>query len=206
MWKADLSGGIAFVFGAEGKGLRPLVRRTCDLEVSIPLLGRGRVAQRQRRRRAPPLRGAEAARWLSRPSTSSTASTCCTRASSARRRNSATCWRAGSPRRAPAACSCSTARDDRAARPARGALGQGCGRAARALAAEHRSKEQVAIVSSDTAVRGTAGSRGAQARVADIPRASSRGRASREAHGGDLRDRLDPDTLAQLERLRRGEC
>ena len=40
MWKADLSGGIAFVFGAEGKGLRPLVRRMCDLEVSIPQLGR----------------------------------------------------------------------------------------------------------------------------------------------------------------------
>ena len=39
MWRADLSGGIAFVFGAEGKGLRPLVRRTCDLEVSIPQLG-----------------------------------------------------------------------------------------------------------------------------------------------------------------------
>jgi 23S rRNA (guanosine2251-2'-O)-methyltransferase len=40
MWQADLSGGLAFVFGAEGKGLRPLVRRTCDLEVSIPLAGR----------------------------------------------------------------------------------------------------------------------------------------------------------------------
>jgi 23S rRNA (guanosine2251-2'-O)-methyltransferase len=40
MWQTDLSGGIAFVFGAEGKGLRPLVRRTCDLEVSIPQLGR----------------------------------------------------------------------------------------------------------------------------------------------------------------------
>jgi 23S rRNA (guanosine2251-2'-O)-methyltransferase len=40
MWEADLSGGLAFVFGAEGKGLRPLVRRTCDLEVSIPQLGR----------------------------------------------------------------------------------------------------------------------------------------------------------------------
>ena len=40
MWQADLSGGLAFVFGAEGKGLRPLVRRTCDLSVSIPQLGR----------------------------------------------------------------------------------------------------------------------------------------------------------------------
>jgi 23S rRNA (guanosine2251-2'-O)-methyltransferase len=40
MWEADLSGGIALAFGAEGKGLRPLVRRSCDLEVSIPQLGR----------------------------------------------------------------------------------------------------------------------------------------------------------------------
>jgi 23S rRNA (guanosine2251-2'-O)-methyltransferase len=39
MWKSDLSGSIAFVFGAEGKGLRPLVRRSCDIEVSIPQLG-----------------------------------------------------------------------------------------------------------------------------------------------------------------------
>lgn len=39
MWQADLTGGLAFVFGAEGKGLRPLVRRTCDLFVAIPQLG-----------------------------------------------------------------------------------------------------------------------------------------------------------------------
>ena len=40
MWDADLTGGLAFVFGAEGKGLRPLVRRTCDDAVGIPLAGR----------------------------------------------------------------------------------------------------------------------------------------------------------------------
>jgi 23S rRNA (guanosine2251-2'-O)-methyltransferase len=39
MWDADLAGGIVFVFGAEGKGLRPLVRRTCDDAVAIPLAG-----------------------------------------------------------------------------------------------------------------------------------------------------------------------
>jgi 23S rRNA (guanosine2251-2'-O)-methyltransferase len=39
MTEADLSGGLALVFGAEGKGLRPLVRRACDGIVSIPLAG-----------------------------------------------------------------------------------------------------------------------------------------------------------------------
>jgi 23S rRNA (guanosine2251-2'-O)-methyltransferase len=37
LWETDLTGGIALVFGAEGKGVRPLVRKTCDGAVSIPL-------------------------------------------------------------------------------------------------------------------------------------------------------------------------
>jgi 23S rRNA (guanosine2251-2'-O)-methyltransferase len=39
MWESDLGGGVALVFGAEGRGLRPLVRRTCDDAVAIPLYG-----------------------------------------------------------------------------------------------------------------------------------------------------------------------
>jgi len=40
MWQADLTGGVALVLGAEGKGIRPLVRRACDAFVAIPLAGR----------------------------------------------------------------------------------------------------------------------------------------------------------------------
>jgi 23S rRNA (guanosine2251-2'-O)-methyltransferase len=40
LWDADLTDGVALVFGAEGKGVRPLVRRTCDGTISIPLDGR----------------------------------------------------------------------------------------------------------------------------------------------------------------------
>jgi 23S rRNA (guanosine2251-2'-O)-methyltransferase len=40
LWEADLDGGVVLVFGAEGKGVRPLVRRACDGAIAIPLAGR----------------------------------------------------------------------------------------------------------------------------------------------------------------------
>jgi 23S rRNA (guanosine2251-2'-O)-methyltransferase len=39
-WKVDLKGPIALVLGAEGKGIRPLVLRGCDLLIQIPMAGR----------------------------------------------------------------------------------------------------------------------------------------------------------------------
>ena len=72
------------------------------------------------------------------------------------------------------------------------------------LAAERRRGEQVAVVSSDQAVRGTSG--------AEVRKLSSSmflaelvPPAHRDRERGDLRDRLDPATLAKLERLRRGQ-
>ena len=72
------------------------------------------------------------------------------------------------------------------------------------LAADHRRGEQVAVVSSDEAVRGTSG--------AEVRKMSSRMFLSELAPPthvdrarGDMRDKLDAETLARLERLRRGE-
>ena len=39
VWAADLATGVALVFGAEGRGLRPGVRRACDDAFSVPLAG-----------------------------------------------------------------------------------------------------------------------------------------------------------------------
>ena len=71
------------------------------------------------------------------------------------------------------------------------------------LAAEHRSREQVAVVSSDEAVRGTAG--------AQVRKLSSRRFVAElvppshvDRDRSDLRDKLDAETLERLERLRRG--
>jgi predicted RNA-binding protein with PIN domain len=70
------------------------------------------------------------------------------------------------------------------------------------LAAENRGREQVCLVSSDADVRGTSGQQvrklSSRTFLAELrpPQHADRTR-------GDLRDRLDPETLAQLERLRR---
>jgi len=39
VWAADLATGVALVFGAEGRGLRPGVRRACDDAFAVPLAG-----------------------------------------------------------------------------------------------------------------------------------------------------------------------
>ena len=38
-WRADLTGPLCLVFGGEGEGVRPLVARTCDVLVTIPMQG-----------------------------------------------------------------------------------------------------------------------------------------------------------------------
>jgi 23S rRNA (guanosine2251-2'-O)-methyltransferase len=39
-WEMDLTGPVCFVLGGEGEGLRPLVAKTCDFLVSLPMRGR----------------------------------------------------------------------------------------------------------------------------------------------------------------------
>jgi len=39
VWSADLTTGVALVFGAEGRGLRPGIRRACDDAFAVPLAG-----------------------------------------------------------------------------------------------------------------------------------------------------------------------
>jgi 23S rRNA (guanosine2251-2'-O)-methyltransferase len=39
VWSADFESGAALVFGAEGRGLRPGVRRACDDAFAVPLAG-----------------------------------------------------------------------------------------------------------------------------------------------------------------------
>jgi predicted RNA-binding protein with PIN domain len=72
------------------------------------------------------------------------------------------------------------------------------------LAAEHRARENVCLVSSDAAVRGTSGHEvqklSSKTFLRDLPAARHE-----DSPRSSLADRLDPETLERLERLRRGE-
>jgi len=76
------------------------------------------------------------------------------------------------------------------------------------LAAEHRLVEQVCLVSSDAAIRGVSGQEvrklSSQLFLSELEPEQHREHEQRGS-GGRLRDRLDPETREQLERLRRGE-
>ena len=72
------------------------------------------------------------------------------------------------------------------------------------LAAEHRDRERVCLVSSDAAVRGTSGQQ--VAKISSREFASTLGSVEHsEDQPSRVRDRLDPETRDRLERLRRSE-
>ena len=71
------------------------------------------------------------------------------------------------------------------------------------LAAEHRANEVVCLVSSDVAVRGTSGQE-VQKRSSATFLGDMEAVVDREERPHHLRDTLDPETRAKLERLRRG--
>ena len=52
----DFTGGVVLVLGAEGSGIRPLVRQRCDAACSHPHARCDRLPQRRRRRLAAALR------------------------------------------------------------------------------------------------------------------------------------------------------
>ena len=39
LYKADLKGPIAIIMGSEGSGMRRLTRESCDLLITIPMMG-----------------------------------------------------------------------------------------------------------------------------------------------------------------------
>lgn len=43
-WQVDLTMPLALVLGSEGSGLRPLVKKTCDMNLAIPMAGQLRGA------------------------------------------------------------------------------------------------------------------------------------------------------------------
>lgn len=72
------------------------------------------------------------------------------------------------------------------------------------LASENRERERVCLVSSDLAVRGTAGQEVAQLSSRTFVR-DLEPTEHTESRPAQLGDRLDPDVRERLERMRRGE-
>ena len=73
------------------------------------------------------------------------------------------------------------------------------------LAAEHRDRERVCLISSDAAVRGTAGDQVQEAQLEDVPARPRGAPTSRSSTRSRVEDSLDAETRARLERLRRGQ-
>ena len=71
------------------------------------------------------------------------------------------------------------------------------------LAADHRQRERVCLVSSDAAVRGTSGQEVRKVSSATFLHDLESPR-HREDEASRVRDMVDPETRARLERLRRG--
>ena len=72
------------------------------------------------------------------------------------------------------------------------------------LAAEHRDRERVCLVSSDAAVRGTSGQKVAKISSREFA-ATLESVEHREDSPSRVGDRVDPETRARLERLRRAD-
>jgi predicted RNA-binding protein with PIN domain len=72
------------------------------------------------------------------------------------------------------------------------------------LAAEHRDRERVVLVSSDSAVRGTSGQEVMKLSSATFAR-DFRLKGHKDRAAMRVEDKLDPETRERLERLRRGE-
>ena len=202
------TGGLALVFGAEGKGVRPLVRRACDATISIPLAGSveslnvsvaAALLLYEARRRA---------RWLS-----------------------PTLYLFDGYNLLHAGDYADQREADRharrrfvAMRGARGVLvwdGVGVDAEMGPLSVRYaphadavlerlarrasRQRRVVCLVSSDFAVRGHVGPGGAEAIVADVPRATCSSRATASRTAPVSATSLDDETRERLERLRRGD-
>ncbi len=223
----DVKGADLWVYGAAGerdadvvdrperrcglrlrrRGARPAPARAQDVRRSRldPARGQGRVAERQRRRGRPALRGQEATKCLTRPSTSSTGSTSCTPSGFEDPRELTDKLASFvAERGARGVLVFDGSGEDLSYGPLEVRFAEHADTLLERLAAENRNLERVCLVSSDSAVRGTSGQE-----VAKLSSATFVKDFSLEQHTGEspmrLEDKLDPKTRERLEKLRRGQ-